>query len=115
MSVQYQTFLLFGWDIGYGDVPRELVEDYHPSDADEGDVVVVRDGRSGLYCYLGVLVTATNPSHEGPQSFSYPRTIPDPAEVPNQIELGKVVGEYCDDSGVHVSGDAEFHLFTHVT
>ena len=115
MSVKYQTFLLFGWDIGYGGVPEELVEEYHPSDADEGDVVVVRDGRSGFYCYLGVLVAATNPSHEGPQSFSHPRTIPDETEVLNQIQLGKVVGEYGDDSGVHVSGNAEFHLFTHVT
>lgn len=122
MGVYFQSIILFGWEIGveqfrsYGDGKydaisgNELYDEYNLRDNNqEGDVVVVYDGRSGEYAYLGVLIGLTNSTRNGEQQFDTRYELNRCSEE-KMNELQDVVDEYDIDT----DNKPSHHVFTMV-
>jgi hypothetical protein len=112
MSVNFQTFLLYGVEIteeSFDESRRdELYDEFKAKN--EGEVTVIYDGRSGQYVYLGVLLKKSNSTRDGPQDIG--RFEFDESGIPNnRSQVEKVVEKY----DLEVVDGFSFKLFTHVT
>lgn len=123
MSVIHQTIVLFGWEIGTDEYKKNnpdpdddalfnpLSEEYGWRDRDVGEVGVIYDGMGGRYCYLGIVVAATNSTRDGEQCFD------DRHRIDDLTPDGEVVGELTevvDEYDIEVNGRPTTHIFTHV-
>lgn len=120
MSVTFQSMVVYGWNIGteqYEEYDEEdgwentLDQEYGWRDASEGDVVCVYDGRSGRYCYFGIIVAATNSTRGGPQDFENHYTLSESPPSEQMFELGQEQASL----GLTIEEDPQYHIFTHVT
>lgn len=122
MGVHFQSVILFGWEIGveqfrsYGDEKydaisgNELYDKYNlRENNNEGDVVVVYDGRSGEYAYVGVLIGLTNSTRNGEQNFDTRYQL-DGCSEERIEELREIIKEY----DIDVDSDPSYHVFTMV-
>jgi len=118
MSVYHQTTVVYGWEIGwdqyteYDDgLDNELRQELGWRNQSVGDVVIVADGRSGEYCYLGIVVAATNSTRDGPQHFDDAVELSESPDSGKMMELGRVQAKF----GLVLEDDPQHHVFTHVT
>lgn len=111
MSVYHQTMVVYGWDIGTEAYKKFDEERFGWHYRDVGDVVCVYDGRCGDYCYLGVVVAASNSTRDGPQ-FIEPTNVMAALTTQQKAELAGTKEQMGIESA---SGHPTFHVFTHVT
>jgi hypothetical protein len=123
MSVYFQTVVLCGWSIGtdtykeFDPDPDEdewenrLEREYSFRDADDGDIAVIYDGRSGRYCYFGEIVATTNSTRNGEQSFDNRLMI----EGEPSDQMWANVRAEANEAGLDPQKAPCYHIFTHVT
>lgn len=115
MSMRHQHIILYGYEVPYGTFTFDDVEkdekrfDYRPKVCGEGDVVIVNDGRSGNYSYVGVLQYKSD--RQGTATIS-PQKLERPKED-EILELGRVMWQEFDLSTAHL--EPGHHVLTHTT
>lgn len=65
MGVSTTNIILFGYEISYEQFKEvggfeEFDQDFRYKDSSRGDLVVIADGRSGKYAYIGYLIASSN-------------------------------------------------------
>lgn len=117
MSVYDQTFILYGFDMGWntwkekrGEVDDSLFKDKY-DDLEKYDIVVIADGRSGRYAYIGVYLASTNSTRDGPQRFDNRYSLRG-SPKDGMMELGQAIREFdLEPPG----DDLAYKVFTHTT
>lgn len=113
MGVSTENLVIFGFEISYNDYKkiRDELDNYNDFDyreSSKGDLVLIGDGRSGKYGYVGYLVASSNDARSGREDFN------------KRIELNREdfegrdgINLFVDDYGVDVEGEPNFHIFSH--
>lgn len=113
MSVHHQHLLLYGYKLPYStfDLPHEeytdTVEPYLYDERDIGDAVIVTDGMSGDYAFIGILQFRSEPSYTTQPSIPI-TTIEEPT-VEQSISLGSLRERF----NIIPDVPPQHYLFTH--
>lgn len=111
MSVVYQTVILYGWELPFGTIDLEQTYDYIPRNVESsGQPVIVSDGRSGEYEFIGSLISKTNSTRDGHQSFETPLELnPECQEITEDTE------DLLESLDLSVEDEPSVYVFTHIT
>lgn len=111
MGVSSEHIILYGWDVGYekvADWDYEEREPYYYDEREEGEPVLVFDGRSGEYALVGIMQFCSG-DRRWEQADIPMQTINSPTEQA-QRELFRTVYQEMD---IDPDGDPEHFVFTH--
>jgi hypothetical protein len=110
MSVVYQTILLYGWRIPFDTIDTETTFEYDPKEVEPKNPVIVSDGRGGDYEFIGELISKTNTTRNGHQSFSQPQKID-----PKDYVVSEKTEEVIESEGLHFEKEPSVYVLTHIT
>lgn len=107
MGVSFEHIVLYGYQFPYDAYDVEECEPYQYSDRSEGDVVVVADGRSTEYMFVGVL-QAKSDDGRWDQATLPVMELQEPAST-QCLALGRVIEEL----GLDPDSKPSHYVFTH--
>lgn len=111
MSVVYQTVVLYGWELPFGTIDPEITYDYNPRKVESsGQPVILSDGRGGEYEFVGTLISKTNSTRNGHQSFDSPLELdPESQMITNETE------DLIESLNISVEEEPSIYVVTHIT